>query len=273
MGSAAVSPDPFAHVAALPGVAAAVARARAAVDDLRGHRVLRRSSERVSSESALRGARASAALAGADVPLDDVRRAVSAAGLGDDVPAPVRPVLDGALRVAAELGTMRGQWSRAPAQVVARLHALAAAGLVTDPAELGRPTAAATGRLAALRELLVVPTDAPAVVVAAVVHAELATMGAFAHGAGVVARAAARLTLVERGLDPKAVSVPEVGHAELGGAEYHEALRGYVEGGPEGVARWVRHCAEAVVLGAREGVAVCEAIQRGGLQPQQTPDR
>ena len=44
--------------------------ARAAVDGLRGHRVLRRSAEKVSSESALRGARASAALEGADVPLD-----------------------------------------------------------------------------------------------------------------------------------------------------------------------------------------------------------
>jgi hypothetical protein len=29
------------------------------------------------------------------------------------------------------------------------------------------------------------------------------------------------------------------------------------------VGRWVVHCAQAVVLGAREGVAVCESIQRG----------
>ena len=58
--------DPFAHLAGLPGVAEAVDRARAAVDGLRGHRVLRRSAERVASESALRGARASAALEGVD---------------------------------------------------------------------------------------------------------------------------------------------------------------------------------------------------------------
>jgi hypothetical protein len=88
-------------------------------------------------------------------------------------------------------------------------------------------------------------------------------MGAFPAGAGVVARAAARLTVVTRGLDPTAVSVPEVGHVELGRDVYLAALDGYVTGGPDGIAAWLVHCAEAVVLGAREGVAVCEAIQRG----------
>jgi hypothetical protein len=69
--------------------------------------------------------------------------------------------------------------------------------------------------------------------------------------------------LVTRGLDPSAVSVPEVGHVELGRAAYVDALRGYAEDGAAGIVGWVQHCAEAVVLGAREGVAVCEAIQRG----------
>ena len=93
------------------------------------------------------------------------------------------------------------------------------------------------------------------------------------------ARAAARLVLVDRGLDPKAVSAPEVGHAELAkfgeggfardhgavdGEAYEPALRAYVGGGPEGVARWVRHCARAVALGAREGLAVCQAVGRAG---------
>jgi hypothetical protein len=59
------------------------------------------------------------------------------------------------------------------------------------------------------------------------------------------------------------VSVPEVGHVELGPDVYLAALEGYVSGGPDGIATWLVHCADAVVLGAREGVAVCEAIQRG----------
>ena len=249
--------DALAHIAGLPGVADAVERARAAVDDLRGHRVLRRSSERVSSESALRGARASAALAGSDLPLDALRRSVGEAA-DDGVDGVVR----GALRVAAEIGLLQATWSRAPLQAVARLHTLAAADLVPDD-ELGRPLPAAARRLSGLGDLLSAPTTAPAVVVAAVVHAELATMGAFAVGAGVVGRAAGRLTMVGRGLDPTAVSVPEVGHVELGRETYEAALAGYRGGNPDDIARWVVHCADAVVLGAREGVAVCESVQRG----------
>ena len=252
--------DVLAYVAELPGVGDAVERARRAVDDLRGHRVLRRYAERVSSESALRAARASAALEGADLPLDVVRRTVVAGGR---LPADGEPVLQGALRVAAEIGPMQQVWVKAPLQALARLHTLAAADLVPDPEDLGRPSAAAAHRMQALTDTLMAPTRAPALVAAAVVHGELVTMGAFPTGSGVVARAAARLTLVVRGLDPAAVSVPEVGHLELGRDAYDAAVAAYAGGGPEGVARWVRHCAEAVVLGAREGVAVCEAIQRG----------
>jgi hypothetical protein len=214
----------------------------------------------VSSESALRGARASAALDGADAPLDVVRRTASA---GDRLPTGDEAVVQGALRVAAEVGQLQATWSRAPLQVLARLHALAAAGLVTDPAALGRPDPAGAPRLAALADALTAPSDAPALVVAAVVHGEVATSGAFPQGAGLVARAAARLTMAARGLDPQAVSVPEVGHVEIGGDAYRTALRAYAGGGADGIAAWVAHCAEATVLGAREGVAVCEAIQRG----------
>jgi hypothetical protein len=254
-----VSDDPLLHVADLPGVAEAVHRARESVDALRGHRVLRRYAERVSAESALRGARASAALAGADVPLDVLRRTVAAGGR---FPAPEEDVVQGALRVAGEVGQLTGVWSRAPLQALARLHSLAAAHQVPDD-ELGRPAPVAATRLAALTQLLTAPTTAPALVVAAVAHAEIETSGAFAVGAGQVARAAYRLTIVARGLDPAALSVPEVGHLELGREAYDDALTGYRDGGPDGVAAWVVHCAEATVLGAREGVAVCEAIQRG----------
>ena len=243
--------DPFAHLAGLPGVAEAVDRARAAVDGLRGHRVLRRSAERVASESALRGARASAALAGTDVPLEDLRRSLA---------APVDPVLRGALRVGAETGTLRSAWAASPLQVLARLHTLAAAGQVPD-GDLGRPAPEAVARLSGLAGLLTGATHAPALVVAAVVHAEV--VPAFAVGGGLVGRAAARLTSIGRGLDPGGVSVPEVGHVELGATAYADALAGYRDEGPGGLARWVVHCAEATVLGAREGVAVCEAIQRG----------
>lgn len=255
--------DPFAEIADLPGVADAVAEARAAVDGLRGHRVLRRGSEKVSAESTLRGARASAALAGADLPLDVVRRTVQAGGR---LPEPEATVVGAALRVAAETSRLQDTWRAAPLQVLARLHALAAAGQVPDD-QLGRPRPESAARLAALAPML---TGSPgpaqvvsAVVVSAVVHAEVLAARAFPVGGGIVARAAARLVLVTRGLDPAGVSVPEVGHLDLGPGAYDDAASAYVGGGPDGVATWVVHCARAVVLGAREGVAVCEAIQRG----------
>lgn len=251
--------DALTAIADLPGVGDAVDDARAAIDALRGHRVLRRSAERVTAESALRGARASAALDGADVPLDAVRRTIAADGR---LPETEGPVLEGALRVAAELGRLQETWRRAPLQVLARLHSLAAAEL-TEHESLGRPRAAAAGRVAAVAGLVTARTNAPSLVIAAVAHGELLATPAFDQASGVVARAASRLVLVTRGLDPASLSVPEVGHVELGADAYRAALDGYATGTADGIVTWVRHCATAVVLGAREGVAVCEAIERG----------
>ncbi|MEZ0077256.1 oxidoreductase [Planotetraspora sp. GP83] len=256
--------DPLAAIAELPGVPEAVQEAREAVDRLYGHRVLRRRSPEVSAESALRGARASAALEGVDVPLEPVR-------LGEVTD----PVVQGALRVSAELGRLGKTWRSAPRQVLARLHTLAAAGLSAEP---GRPRTAPTGadplglgpapgpeetavRMSALAGLVTGTTKAPALVLAAITHAELAVLRPFGTADGVVARAAGRLTLVEHGLDPKSLIAVEVGHVDLGDA-YAESLRAYLKGTAEGVGAWVRHCAGAVVLGARETTAICEALSR-----------
>lgn len=273
-------PDPLARVAELPGVPDAVAESRAAVDRLLGHRVLRRRSTEVTAESALRGARASADLSGVPVELERLRGQLLAGGT-ITLPggAAGSALVTGAVRLHAELGVVLPAWERAPRQALARVHVLAARGLVDDDA-LGRPRsgqapaddqlglgtppspAEVASRLDGLAALLGAPTSAPAVVVAAIVQAELLVLRPFGSADGLVARAAARLVLVGRGLDPKSVTAPEVGHVELRG-EYVDALRGYAGGSPEGVAAWVAHCAGAVVLGAREGTAICEALRRG----------
>jgi Fic family protein len=255
--------DPFAHVAALPGVAEAVTEARESVDRLRGHRMLRRKGPEVSAESALRGARASAALEGAPAELESVRRGEVSL-----------PLVQGALRVSASLGSLAGPWRNAPRQVLARLHVLAfgegsevgrprSSSSALDPLSLGPAPSPATvaARLSSLSDLLTSPTSAPAVVVAAMVHGELLALRPFGQADGIVARAAVRLTLIDRGLDPKSLAAPEVGHVELGSA-YPSALLAYLSGTPEGVAQWVRHCAEALALGARDTLAVCEAFTR-----------
>jgi hypothetical protein len=71
-------------------------------------------------------------------------------------------------------------------------------------------------RLSALTGVLAAPSKAPALVVAAVAHAELLATAPFGWGDGLVARAVFRLLLVDRGLDPNSLAAPEVGFVEFG---------------------------------------------------------
>jgi hypothetical protein len=97
--------------------------------------------------------------------------------------------------------------------------------------------------------MLVQPTEAPGLVVAALVHAEIATCGAFSSHAGVVARAAERLVLVERGIDPASVTVPEAGHAAVPDG-YRSALAAYARGDAPGVHQWLNYASQAFARGA-----------------------
>lgn len=249
--------DPLAALVELPDVTVAVDRARAAVDELLQHRVLRTGSAQVSAESALRGARASAALEGADWTLAEVRAFASSDDRAEAA------IVAAALRISTEVGQLATTWERAPLQVLARLHLVAASP--ADPETAGRPRKPGgdelTVRLDTLAALLTDRTAAPALVVAGVVHGELLALRPFPSCNGIVARAAARLVLITRGVDPKAVSVPEVGYADSPQA-YADSAAAYRNGTSAGVAKWLVHCCDAVRLGAREGLAICEAIRR-----------
>ncbi|GAB2572815.1 oxidoreductase [Streptomyces capparidis] len=273
--------DPLAALAGLPGVAESVESVRRSVDRVYGHRVMRRRSNEVSSEAALRGARASAACEGADWALEEVRRRTDFRPGADGGQSGAEQV-GAALRLCAEAGQLLGVWRQSPLRVLARLHLVAASG-VLDEERVGRPRrdgesvpspAPAAGlpvppadevsaRLDGLARVMLAGTGAPALVQAAVVHGELLALRPFGSMNGLVARAAQRVVLVASGLDPKSVCPAEVGLAELGTEAYARALEGYASGTPEGVAAWIGHCAEAVTLGARESTAVCEALQRG----------
>ncbi|MFE3886322.1 oxidoreductase [Streptomyces lydicus] len=283
------SDDPLATLASLPGVADSVDSVRKGVDRVYGHRIMRRRSNEVTSEAALRGARGSAALSGADWALEEVRRRTDFGVEGEP------RTVGAALRLTAEAGQLLSVWRQSPLRVLARLHLVAASGggRISGGADgarepggtagdtVGRPRLAAepvdeplielplpdadevAGRLDGLSRLLLTGTEAPALVTAAVVHGELLALRPFATCNGLVARAAERIVLIGSGLDPKSICPAEVGHAELGRAAYVAALDGYVSGTPEGVAAWIAHCGRAVELGVRESTAVCEALQRG----------
>ncbi|GAA2272151.1 oxidoreductase [Streptomyces ruber] len=252
-------------------MAESVESVRKAVDRVYGHRIMRRRSNEVTSEAALRGARGSAALAGADWALEEVRRRSDFSG--DEA-----RVMGAALRLTAEAGQLLSIWRQSPLRVLARLHLVAAAD---GDARVGRPRQhgeqvdeplvdlplpdadEVAGRLDGLSRLIIAGSSAPALVTAAVVHGELLALRPFGSHNGLVARAAERIVLVGSGLDPKSICPAEVGHAERGRAAYVAALEGYVSGTPEGMSAWITHCGEAVGLGARESTAVCEALQRG----------
>ncbi len=247
----ALAGDPLGGLMQLDGVADSVQKARQAVDTLHVHPVLRRQTAIVAAESTLRGARAAAALSGADIALAELRSSQAS-----------HPVVRGAVRAYAALGPMVGTWTRAPAQVLAKLHALAAADLV-EAGELGRPQPRPEvgQRLTGLAQLVTEAKSTAAITLSGVVHGELAGLAAFGSADRVVALAAARLTLRSRGLDTHAVSVPEVGVLDSG-ADYSGLLAGFVSGTPEGLAAWLRWWAQAVALGAIEGLAICEAMSR-----------
>lgn len=252
--------DPLAPLVALPGVAAAVTRVREALDALHAHPVNRRGWPATAAEAGLRAARASAALDGAPLSVAPLSGAPLSGAAGDPAPAVVAdPVLAGAVRIVEEAGRLLPVWRTAPLQALARLHVLAAADLVAEP-RLGRPRADPTtsGRLALLAALVTGATTAPAPVLVAVVHGELLALAPFGSADGVVARAAARLTAVSTGLDPKGLAVPEVGHLRRE-REYRAAAAGFAGGTPEGVGAWLRHCCAQWADGAREGRSIADA--------------
>lgn len=337
--------DALRRLQELPGVAGAVEAARSACTRLRWHPALRRRGVEARAEAGIRAAQASAALAGAVVPVDRVR----AAAIGSDALTadPTELTALGALRAQAEAERLSGAWQRAGMQALARLHTAATAGLLEESA-LGRPRpadrlprdgadlvgpdglalpapvgTALAERMAGLTALLAAGTTGsagarsgsgsgggrgglgpgsgsgvgsgsggarsglgsgggglgigtrpeagvPALLVAALVHAELICIRPFLAGNGVVARALCRAIVVDLGLDPTGVAVWELGLLRSGPA-YSAGLARYAQGTPDGVAGWLISFAEAVVAGAAEGSAVCDAVLAGRLPRLSSP--
>jgi len=274
--------DSLVQLSALPGVPEATDAAREACTKLRWHQALRRRIPSAAAESRVRGARASAALDGAEMDVAVVRDLMRGAVAWSQNPDPIEAVLKGAVQATAETEHILGMVVAAPSQALARVH-LAAAGHLLPEAQVGRPRRAGEisrefsdlgpapdedvvrQRLSGIVELLLSAKDAPAVVVAALVHAEIATVRPFVRGNGLVARAIERAVIQASGLDPTGVAVTEVGHGASGVAAYVGALAAYGSGSPQGVALWITHCAKAIVAGAEEGGRIADAVLVGRL--------
>lgn len=273
----------------LPGVAERGDQVRDAATKLRFHEALRRRIPEASAESRVRGARASAALDGAEFPVDLTRELIAGMRAWPDDPDPGLQILRGAVAATAESERIVSLVRTAPLQALARLHVAAASGLV-EPDQLGRPrqgretseemvdlgpapvAADVPARLTALADLIAAAfstNGAPALVVAEVVHAEIATIRPFVRGNGLVARAMERVLIQALGLDGTGVSVPEAGHVAGGGPAYLGALAAYSQGSADGVALWLRQAGDGVLAGVGEGMRICDAVRAGRLTPPQ----
>ncbi|MCB9411392.1 MAG: Fic family protein [Actinobacteria bacterium] len=270
-----MNPDPFADLAQLPGVAESVAEVRTAVDAVLWPRHLGSDGPQLSVASRVHGAQASAAIDGIDF-------AVEAWWSGDAwEDSPMGRIAAGVWRGYRELPTLVEVWRRAPLQALARLHAVVAKGL-GDDADVGRPRTSEDvddplrlgsaadpsilgPRLSLLGTLVGTGTSAPAVVEAAAVHAEIATLQPFRHGSGQVARMASRLVLAARGLDPDQLIVPEVGIMQLGRPRYVAALRNYRTGSAEGVGEWLNYYAATLIAGAAAADQILSGIRSNGV--------
>jgi len=257
-----VPADVLASLTDLPGVADAVDRARTSVDAILWDRPIRSHASEVVAASRMRGAWASAAIDGAEVRPD----ALVAGDALDD--SPIGRVVAAALALQSEIPRQVDLIGRAPLQALSRLHAVASTGFAVDdargrlrtddvaddPLRLGLlPDAGtASARMMALASLLTRPTSAPALVVAAIAHAEVAVVRPFAWGSGLVARSMTRLVLAARGVDPDGLTVPEAGLFAAGRTTYAAALTGYASGSAEGVAQWLVLHADTVRVGADE---------------------
>lgn len=253
--------DPLGPLLELPGVAQEVAGARGAIDELLWDRGVARIRPGVIAESALRGAWANAWFEGAQCGLPELRSGAALDG------SPIGRLLAASVALHSELPALVPVIGTAPGQALARMHAVAARGFVPDD-ELGRPRRSGSAddalrlgplvgaedvqaRLAALGEVLRTST-APGVLVACVVHAEVASLRPFGWGSGMVARALVRLVLAQRGVDPTMLCAPEIGLRAVGRPRYARALHGYASGSAEAVADALRLVASAIAVGARE---------------------
>lgn len=239
----------------LPGVGEAADRVRKALAQAHRHRFNLKNWHISAEESAIRGARSSSALSGGALRWDA------------DQAAPDDPVLAGALRVGQALsgGATRlvAVWQRAPMQALARLHTLAAADLVEDEYQLGRPRQdpEVAARLDLMTRVVISANNVPAPVVAAVAHGEVLALSPFGSGDALVARAVSRLVTITSGLDPHGLGVPEVywlRHQQ----QYYAAAKDFASGSPEAITAWLLMCCHAWEAGAREALSIAESGYR-----------
>ena len=246
--------EPLLQLLDVNPIADAVKSALKSIDELNWNRSYRNRTELVPMARRV-GAYASAAIEGAAMPADPNHNP-------DDSPMGI--LSQSALGVTAEVEFQLKTFLKTPYQSWARLHSFIELGDdrgrprtnndVVDSLHIGQPidSTLIESRMNDLVSL-VQNSKAPAVLIAAILHAELATISPFAKGSQMIARATSRMYLQAKQIDQLQLVMPEYGFYKIGRAKYARALIAYKTGTIAGVTEWVQIHSNALEIGATSG--------------------
>ena len=243
--------DPLSNLLSIPGVSEECETTLKAIDELMWNRTVRRHKEALIPYTRRIAGFATAALDGAQMPKDPTM---------EPEVSPMGSLSDQGLLVTAEADLQHLAFKSEPLKVLARLHTFVTtdedrgrprtSNEVIDPLRLGSlpPHEVLQERLSQLTDL-VIESKASSILVAAIAHAELATLRPFTQGSYLVARASTRLILAARDVDNYGLVMSEYGAFLLGRPAYVKALTGYMSGTRDGVGAWVAWQGEAIKRG------------------------
>ena len=252
--------DPLSNLLTIPGVASECETTLKAIDELMWNRTVRRHKDSLIPYTRRIAGFATAALDGAQMPKDPTM---------EPEVSPMGSLSDKGLLVTAEADLQRLAFRTEPLKVLARLHTFVSTdddrgrprttNDVNDPLRLGSvpPHEVLQERMSQLVDL-VIESKASSILVAAIAHAELATLRPFTQGSYLVARASTRLILAARDVDNDGLVMSEYGAFLLGRPAYVKALTGYISGTREGASAWVTWQGEAIRRGAEMAKELAE---------------
>lgn len=243
--------DPLSQLLNSSEISNSISGALKVIDELNWNRSVRNNPDLLPLARRVSGY-SSAALEGAAMPADPRLEP-------DD--SPMGQLSNSALAITAEADFALTTFLKTPVQTWARLHSFIENGEsrarprttndVIDPLHLGTPLdhKFIEGRLESLVEIIT-ESKAPAVLVAAIAHAEIAVVAPFTKGSQMIARTTSRLVLQSKNVDQLKLVMPEYGFYKLGRNSYAKALKAYLSGNLAGMTEWIEFHSQALVIGA-----------------------
>ena len=240
-------------------IAESIGSALKKIDELNWDRSVRNNPELIVLARRISGY-SSAALEGAAMPADPRQ---------DPDDSPMGQISNSALAITAEIDFQLSTFLKTPLQTWARLHSFIDAGEnrgrprttneVIDPLHIGQPldhTLIET-RLNLLVDMLT-SSKIPALLLAAIAHAEIAVIAPFNVGSQMIARATTKLILQSKNVDQLKLVMPEYGFYKLGRTKYAKGLIAYQTGTLSGMTEWIDVHSKAVEIGAMSSELLLE---------------